>query len=54
MRLSWAISILLFLVALAIRLPHLWTIPSLTDEGDEVLLGLAIAKIGRASCRERV
>lgn len=41
---SWAISILLFLVALAIRLPHLWTIPSLTDEGDEVLLGLAIAK----------
>ncbi len=44
MRLSWAISILLFLVALAIRLPHLWTIPSLTDEGDEVLLGLAIAK----------
>jgi 4-amino-4-deoxy-L-arabinose transferase-like glycosyltransferase len=42
--LPWAIPLVLFGVGLALRLPHLWTIPTLTDEANEVLRGLAVAE----------
>jgi 4-amino-4-deoxy-L-arabinose transferase-like glycosyltransferase len=42
--LPWAIPFALFGVGLALRLPHLWTIPTLTDETNEVLRGLAVAE----------
>lgn len=40
----WAIPFALFGFGLALRLPHLWTIPTLTDEANEVLRGLAVAE----------
>ena len=42
--LPWAIPFTLFGLGLALRLPHLWTIPTLTDEVNEVLRGLAVAE----------
>jgi 4-amino-4-deoxy-L-arabinose transferase-like glycosyltransferase len=42
--LPWAIPLALFGFGLALRLPHLWTIPTLTDEANEVLRGLAVAE----------
>ncbi|MDP8925229.1 MAG: glycosyltransferase family 39 protein [Chloroflexota bacterium] len=42
--LPWMIPTLLFGFGLALRLPHLWTIPTLTDEANEVLRGLAVAE----------
>ena len=42
--LPWAIPFALFGFGLALRLPHLWTIPTLTDEANEVLRGLAVAE----------
>jgi 4-amino-4-deoxy-L-arabinose transferase-like glycosyltransferase len=42
--LRWAIPLALFGFGLALRLPRLWTIPTLTDEANEVLRGLAVAE----------
>ena len=42
--LPWAIPFALFGLGLALRLPHLLTIPTLTDEVNEVLRGLAVAE----------
>lgn len=41
---AWAIPAVLFGVGLTLRLPHVWTIPTLTDEANEVLRGLAVAE----------
>ena len=38
------LSVLLFAVALAVRLPNLMLVPRFTDEGLEVLWGLQIAQ----------
>ena len=41
---AWSTPAILFGVGLLVRLPHLWTIPSLTDEANEVLRGLDVAE----------
>jgi len=41
---EWAIPASLFGFGLALRLPYLWTIPTLTDEANEVLRGLDVAQ----------
>ena len=41
---TWAIPAALLGIGLLVRLPHLWTIPSLTDEAYEVLRGLDVAQ----------